>query len=100
MNKNSINLKKHFVPKKVKSTPNFMIEEQEKLFHIQQSSLESLSNLIKAHEINFFSAKPLGNDKEFIIECLTILNKSLANSLKNQIYERDELLKKVKFKFN
>ena len=77
-----------------------MIEEQEKLFHIQQSSLESLSNLIKAHEINFFSAKPLGNDKEFIIECLTILNKSLANSLKNQIYERDELLKKVKFKFN
>ena len=100
MNKNSINFKKHFVPKKVKSTPNFMIEEQEKLFHIQQSSLESLSNLIKAHEINFFSAKPLGNDKEFIIECLTILNKSLANSLKNQIYERDELLKKVKFKFN
>ena len=100
MNKNSINFKKHFVPKKVKSTPNFMIEEQEKLFHIQQSSLESLSNLIKAHEINFFSAKPMGNDKEFIIECLTILNKSLANSLKNQIYERDELLKKVKFKFN
>jgi hypothetical protein len=100
MNKNSINFKKYFVPKKVKSTPNFMIEEQEKLFHIQQSSLESLSNLIKAHEINFFSAKPLGNDKEFIIECLTILNKSLANSLKNQIYERDELLKKVKFKFN
>ena len=100
MKKSSINFKKHFVPKKVKSTPNFMIEEQEKLFHIQQSSLESLSNLIKAHEINFFSAKPLGNDKEFIIECLTILNKSLANSLKNQIYERDELLKKVKFKFN
>ena len=32
MNKNSINFKKYFVPKKVKSTPNFMIEEQEKYF--------------------------------------------------------------------
>ena len=100
MKKSSINFKKHFVPKKVKSTPNFMIEEQEKLFHIQQSSLESLSNLIKAHEINFFSANPFGNDEPFIIESLTILNKSLANSLNNQIYDRNELLKKVKYKFN
>ena len=95
MKKSSINFKKHFVPKKVKSTPNFMIEEQEKLFHIQQSSLESLSNLIKNHEINFFSKTPLADDDAFTIETLTILQKSLSNSLRNQINEREEFLKKV-----
>ena len=95
MKKSSINFKKHFVPKKAQSSPYFMSVEQQKLFNKQEPSLESLSNLIKNHEINFFSKTPLADDDAFTIETLTILQKSLSNSLRNQINEREEFLKKV-----
>ena len=56
MKKNK-NVYKHIVPKKAQSSPYFMSVEQQKLFNKQEPSLESLSNLIKNHEINFFSKK-------------------------------------------
>ena len=94
MKKNK-NFYKHIVPKKAQSSPYFMSVEQQKLFNKQEPSLESLSNLIKNHEINFFSKTPLADDDAFTIETLTILQKSLSNSLRNQINEREEFLKKV-----
>ena len=94
MKKNKI-FYKHIVPKKAQSSPYFMSVEQQKLFNKQEPSLESLSNLIKNHEINFFSKTPLADDDAFTIETLTILQKSLSNSLRNQINEREEFLKKV-----
>ena len=94
MKKNK-NVYKHIVPKKAQSSPYFMSVEQQKLFNKQEPSLESLSNLIKNHEINFFSKTPLADDDAFTIETLTILQKSLSNSLRNQINEREEFLKKV-----
>ena len=92
MKKNK-NVYKHIVPKKAQSSPYFMSVEQQKLFNKQEPSLESLSNLIKNHEINFFSKTPLADDDAFTIETLTILQKSLSNSLRNQINEREEFLK-------
>ena len=94
MKKNK-NVYKHIVPKKAQSSPYFMSVEQQKLFNKQEPSLESLSNLIKNHEINFFSKTPLADDDAFTIETLTILQKSLSNSLRNQINEREEFLKKI-----
>ena len=83
------------IPKKASSSPNFLIVEDEKMYQIQQISLESLNNLIKKHQSQFFSTTPLADDNNFIIETLNILKSSLSNSLINQIDERNLILKNV-----
>jgi hypothetical protein len=80
------------ITKKALSSPNF---EQEKMYQIQQISLESLNNLIKTHQSKFFSTTPLGDDNNFIIETLKILKQSLSNSLFNQTQERNLFFKNV-----
>ena len=81
--------------KKASSSPNFVIVEDEKMFQIQQISLESFYNLMKNHQSKFFSTKPLADDNNFIIETLNILKSSLSNSLINQFDERNLILKNV-----
>ena len=83
------------IPKKASSSPNFVIVEDEKMFQIQQISLESFNNLIKNHQSKFFSTTPLVDDNNFIIETLNILKSSLSNSLINQTNERNLILKNV-----
>ena len=83
------------IQKKASSSPNFVIVKDEKMFQIQQISLESFNNLIKNHQSKFFSTTPLVDDNNFIIETLNILKSSLSNSLINQINERNLFLKNI-----
>ena len=83
------------IPRKASSSPNFVIVEDEKMSQIQQISLESLNNLIKKHQSQFFSTTPLADDNNFIIETLNILKNCLSNSLINQTNERNLILKNV-----
>ena len=84
---------------KAQSSPIFMDVKREDVFHHQKSSLESLSNLIKYHQVNFFSISPESDDSNYIIETLLSLKKSLINSLNNQTQHRNDLIKKVKILF-
>ena len=49
--------------------------KREDMFNHQKSSLESLSNLIKYHQVNFFSISPESDDSNYIIETLLSLKK-------------------------
>ena len=83
-------------PSKAQSSPIFMDVERIDIFHNQKTSLESLSNLIKYHQVNFFSISLEKNESDNIIETLLSLKNSLINSLNNQTQQRNDLLKKVK----
>ena len=83
-------------PSKAQSSPIFMDVKRIDIFHNQKSSLESLSNLIKYHQVNFFSIYLEKNESDNIIETLLSLKNSLINSLNNQTQQRNDLLKKVK----
>jgi flagellar biosynthesis/type III secretory pathway chaperone len=83
-------------PSKAQSSPIFMDVKRIDIFHNQKSSLESLSNLIKYHQVNFFSISLEKNESDNIIETLLSLKNSLINSLNNQTQQRNDLLKKVK----
>ena len=83
-------------PSKAQSSPIFMDVKRIDIFHNQKTSLESLSNLIKYHQVNFFSISLEKNESDNIIETLLSLKNSLINSLNNQTQQRNDLLKKVK----
>ena len=83
-------------PSKAQSSPIFIDVKRKNIFQNQKTSLESLSNLIKYHQVNFFSISLEKNESNNIIETLLSLKKSLINSLNNQTQQRNDLLKKVK----
>ena len=99
MRKKAFTFRGSIKPSKAQSSPIFIDVKREDVFHHQKSSLESLSNLIKYHQVNFFSISPESDDSNYIIENLLSLKKSLINSLNNQTQHRNDLIKKVKILF-
>ncbi len=99
MRKKALTFRGTIKPSKAQSSPIFIDVKRKDIFQSQKTSLESLSNLIKYHQVNFFSISPEKNESNNIIETLLSLKKSLINSLNNQTQQRNDLLKKVKKKF-
>ncbi len=99
MRKKALTFRGKIKPSKAQSSPIFIDVKRKDIFQSQKTSLESLSNLIKYHQVNFFSISPEKNESNNIIETLLSLKKSLINSLNNQTQQRNDLLKKVKKKF-
>lgn len=96
MEKNNKRTKNQNKVNKAQSLPNYFYVNKDFGYLNQKSSLETLIDLIKINQVNFFSSSKEKNDSNFIIESLLSLKKSLSNSLNNQSNERDHLLKEVK----
>jgi hypothetical protein len=95
MKKKSLSYRENIKSKKFQSSPIFIDIYYENIFYNQKLLLESLSNLIKFHEVNFFSNALESFDLNYIIESLINLKDSLENSLKNQNQKRNVFIKKV-----
>ena len=93
--KKSLSYREKIKLKNLQSSPIFIDIYYDNIFNNQKLLLESLSNLIKFHEVNFFSNALESFDLNYIIESLINLKDSLENSLKNQNQKRNELLNKV-----
>ncbi len=97
-NKISRNLKNKKIEFKALSTPNFTYTNQYFIFNTQKNNLESLTNLIKVNQLNYFSNTNIEND--FIIRFLKNLKDSLLISFKTQNLYKEEILKYVNIFFN
>ena len=93
--KKSLSYREKIKLKNLQSSPIFIDIYYDNIFNNQKLLLESLSNLIKYHEVNFFSNTLESFDLNFLIDSLINLKDSLENSLKNQNQKRNELLNKV-----
>ncbi len=93
--KKSLSYREKIKLKNLQSSPIFIDIYYDNIFNNQKLLLESLSNLIKYHEVNFFSNTLESFDLNFIIDSLINLKDSLENSLKNQNQKRNVFIKKV-----
>ena len=91
MEKNNTRTKNQNKVNKAQSLPNYFYVNKDFGYLNQKSSLETLIDLIKINQVNFFSSSNEKNDVNIIIESLFSLKKSLSNSLNNQSNERDNL---------
>jgi hypothetical protein len=99
MKQKSLSYRENIKSKNIQSSPIFLNIYNENIFYNQKLFLESLSNLIKFHEVNYFSNGLENIDLNYIIESLINLKESLENSLNNQTQKKNEFIKKVNIKY-